>query len=96
MANKIWPATSLTGGGDQALDGIDGNSLSDKDMGFTVDSDYFYAHTLKASSGAAESSPDVIKPDANAGDKRWHLVYMYAIDKLPFDADYKTYLLQSR
>jgi len=37
---------------------------------------YFYV--LDVDSAVVESSPDVISPDANAGDKRWVLVTPFA------------------
>lgn len=77
MANNIIWAIALTGGGEGALDAKDGANLIDKDGAFVITGTNFYVYTLKATSGAAESSPDVIKPDTNAGDKRWHMVYMF-------------------
>jgi len=69
-----YSSTSLIGGVAGSLDSIDGAALQDLDdaIVFTVDTFYFY--TLDADSAAAESSPDVISPDANAGNKRWILV----------------------
>jgi hypothetical protein len=61
MATKYWPRTSLTGGVDGSLDNIDGALLT----------------ILDEDSGAAESSPDVISPDSNAGNKRWILLDVY-------------------
>ncbi|HUV82945.1 MAG TPA: hypothetical protein VMW53_07725 [archaeon] len=75
MAEKYarW-ATSLTGGGDGALDSYDGASLLDGEMALAnVPGDKFYIYVLNATSGAAESVPDVIAPDSNAGLKRWIL-----------------------
>ena len=73
MANKFYPAVALTGGGTGALDKIDGDSLSDLDAAIVVTSNKAYFYTLDASSGASESSPGVISPDSNAGNKRWVL-----------------------
>lgn len=67
MAKKVYAATVLTGGGAGALDAIDGSILNDGDQA-KVGNDHF---DLDADSGAAESSPDIIAPDANAGLKRW-------------------------
>lgn len=72
MSKYFYPATSLTGGAVGALDYIDGTGLADGDGAIVIvggDSIYFYV--LDADSAAAESSPSVIAPDANAGDKRW-------------------------
>lgn len=75
MADYIYyPAIALTGGGDDALDGYDGGELNDKDVAIVVTATAFYHYILDDDSGAAESSPDVIKPDDNAGTKRWILV----------------------
>ena len=65
--------SSLTGGGDGALDAIDGTSVADGCVALVVTSSGFYAYQLDEDSAAAESSPTVIKPDSNAGNKRWIL-----------------------
>lgn len=65
--------TCLTGGTADCLDSQDGASLLDNDRAMVAVSGVFYYYRLNASSGAAESSPDVISPDANAGTKRWIL-----------------------
>lgn len=76
MANKIYGFIALTGGGTGALDRaeIDGDDLVDKDIAIGVVTDTLYAYILDADSAAAESSPNVISPDTNAGDKRWILI----------------------
>jgi hypothetical protein len=63
--------TVLTGGGASALDGIDGDLLIDKDLGFVFDGTNGYLFQLNATSGASESPPDIIAPDLNPGTKRW-------------------------
>lgn len=73
MATNFYGATSLTGGGTGALDAIDGTNLADLDAAFVVTLAYVYFYSLDDDSAAAESSPDVISPDANAGNKRWIL-----------------------
>ena len=73
MSNMVYGATALTGGTAGALDAIDGAILVDKDMAIAITGGYTYAYLLNATSGAAESSPDVITPDTNPGDKRWIL-----------------------
>jgi hypothetical protein len=72
---SIFGANALTGGGDGKLDAINGNALDDGDMAVVIDSvnNKVYIYTLEGSSGASESSPEVISPDTNAGDKRWIL-----------------------
>jgi len=81
MADRmVFFRMALTGGGADALDAVDGadrgdtNPLQDLDLAFTIDTSILYVHQLDADSAAAESSPDVIKPDTNAGDMRWILV----------------------
>ncbi len=79
MSNKIYPATSLIGGGEGALDAIDGDLLNDKDGAMVVELGTTYFYHLDADSAAAESSPNVISPDSNAGDKRWLLTGIEAM-----------------
>lgn len=82
-ANKIWPATCLTGTSN-CLDAIDGNSLSDGDGAIVVYEDtgtqkvYFYA--LDSTSGLSEAVPSVISPNSNAGTKRWILTKVVSAD----------------
>ena len=78
MANKIyWSKTALIGGAAGALDSIDGASLVDGDFAHVTVGGVLYVYKLDDDSAAAESSPDVIAPDANAGDKRWILQTPY-------------------
>lgn len=65
--------TGLTGGGEDSLDEVDGGSLIDKDIAIVFASNIKYFYILDADSAAAESPPDVIAPNTNAGDKRWIL-----------------------
>jgi len=65
--------TALTGGTATALDSVDGDSLVDGDRAYVMAGGNFYPYLLDADSGAAESSPQVIAPDTNAGTKRWIL-----------------------
>lgn len=78
MPNNFRWATSLTGGGAGALDAIDGAILADGDPTIVVTSAFIYHYRVNATSGAAESSPGVISPDNNAGDKRHilHSIYL--------------------
>ena len=81
MAQTIYQdKTSLTGGSATALDGIDGNSLVDGDRAYVLipGTLTFYVYRLNATSGAAESSPNVIAPDTNPGNKRWILFSVMA------------------
>ena len=67
----IYKKTALTGGATGALDAVDGNSLSDGDIAMVFSGSTIYFYELDATSGAAESSPGIIAPDTNPGDKRW-------------------------
>ena len=73
MAITAYVKYALTGGGGTALDSIDGAELLDGDIAFVALSSYLYVYILKDDATGAESSPDKITPDANAGDKRWIL-----------------------
>lgn len=64
-------ATALTGGTTGALDSYDGTDLQDGDTARVVTSTSIYHFILDADSAASESSPEVVSPDSNAGDKRW-------------------------
>ncbi len=70
---SIWPAIGLTGGTLGTLDSISGSLLSNADSALVILDGTTYTYFLDATSGAAESSPDVISPDSNAGTKRWVL-----------------------
>jgi hypothetical protein len=76
MAQKWLPASSLNGGSEGSLDAIDGSNLSDGDRAIVI-ADQVYFYVLDADSGATESSPTIIAPDDNAGDKRWVLSAVY-------------------
>lgn len=78
MATRYWHRTSLTGGTDGSLDNINGALLSDGDKAYVATTSAFYVYSLNASSGAAESSPERISPDTNAGNKRWELVQSFS------------------
>lgn len=70
---NFYGATSLIGGGFGALDSIDGAVLADLDGAVVISDNKFYPMRLDADNAGAESSPLVISPDSNAGDKRWVL-----------------------
>lgn len=89
MAN-FYGATSLTGGSTGALDALDGTDLADGDSALVVTAAGFYVFILDADSGASEDSPSVIRPDTNAGDKRWIRVKPYrAIESLPVSGEHQ-------
>lgn len=84
MPNTVYfSKTALTGGTASALDYIDGAALADGDWAFVDVSNVIYLYKLDADSAAAESSPSIIAPDTNAGDKRWILKNMYPLVSLP-------------
>jgi len=74
MANTIYGAVILTGGGTGSLDGVDGAGLLDGDCAVVITATNSYTYRLVAASGATASSPNVIAPATNAGTKRWILV----------------------
>jgi hypothetical protein len=69
----VYKKTALTGGGATALDGVDGAALVDGNLAFVTYGNIIYHYILDDDSAAAESSPDVIAPDTNPGNKRWIL-----------------------
>ncbi len=71
MANNFYQAVILIGGLVGALDAIDGAALAEGDAAEVHTNGMVYFYYLDATSGAAESSPSIIKPDTNAGTKRW-------------------------
>jgi hypothetical protein len=78
---ELFFATGLTGGGDNNLDGIPSANLADGDAAIvTVKGTGVYFYTLNATSGVAESPPDVIAPNDAAGgtaDYRWIMCSAY-------------------
>lgn len=75
----IYKKTALTGGGATALDGVDGAALVDGNLAFVTYAGVIYNYILDDDSGATESSPDVIAPDTNPGNKRWLLQHINPI-----------------
>lgn len=71
---NIYCKQALTGGITGCLDAIDGSVLNDGDRALVITPTLTYHFILDADSGLAESSPDVIAPDTNAGAKRWIIV----------------------
>jgi len=69
-----YPVTSTIGGAAGSLDSIDGATLSDGDRAILITDTGVRFYRLDATSGAAESDPDVIAPDLTPGTKRWILV----------------------
>lgn len=84
MSKTAYQRTLLTGGSTEALDGIDGAGLLDGDFAFVMTAaGMLYVYVLDADSAAAESSPSIISPDNNAGDKRWLLKSAYSAANVP-------------
>lgn len=75
--SNFYAATSLIGGGSGALDAIDGTSLADGDGAVVITDSVAYFYHLNATSGEDESPPQIIRPDTDAGDKRWILDSVY-------------------
>lgn len=75
----VYKKTALTGGGATALDGVDGAALVDGNLAFVTYGGVIYNYILDDDSGATESSPDVIAPDTNPGNKRWLLQHINPI-----------------
>lgn len=76
----IYHLSNLTGGADSTyLDYMDGDSLSDKDRAFVINSGYVYVYELDEDSAAVASFPNIISPATNPGDKRWILQQPYLI-----------------
>lgn len=75
MSTEYYPATSLIGGGDGALDKISAATLGDGDIALVATSTEFYVYRYDSSSSADEDSPDIIKPDDVGNGGRWLLVF---------------------
>lgn len=72
--NKFYVGRDgLTGGISAYLDAIPVGSLVDGDRALVLVSSKAYWYEFDSSSSTAESSPDVINPDGNAGNGRWLL-----------------------
>ncbi len=79
MAVTVYKKTLLTGGTAAALDSIDGNLLLDENLAFVDYSGVLYVYKLDDDLGGAESSPTIITPDTNPGNKRWVLQGTYGL-----------------
>ncbi len=73
MTNRARGYYEFTGGGDQALDSVDGAVLVAGDLAFVLNGGNLYTYRLDATSGYSETSPYYIVPDTNAGSKSWVL-----------------------
>ena len=74
MSNVGYFFTDFIGGTAKVcLDSLDGALLLNGDMAFVKKANNVYIYTLDAGSAVAESSPNIVAPDTNAGNKRWVL-----------------------
>lgn len=92
--NQFFWKNLLTGGGENALDGIESAGLATGFVCFTIKSTTFYLHLYDSTSSAAESSPGVITPDdIGAGNGRWleidkeDYLLVSEIDDTPVDGE---------
>ena len=69
----IYFRTGLVGDSPGNLDNLNGSRLGSNDIGITSESGEVYFHYLDENSGLPLSSPNIIPPSANAGNKRWVL-----------------------
>jgi hypothetical protein len=75
MVYYAYWASSITGGTTGCLDSIDGTDLADKDMAIVISSTGgIYVYWLDEDNAGTESSPSLIAPDNNGGNKRWALL----------------------
>ncbi len=86
-ASNTYTKNVLTGGGAGALDAIDGDDLANGYKAIVINSVGSYFYYLDATSGVTENPPEVISPDANAGNKRWILTDV--IDGSSFMPDHR-------
>jgi hypothetical protein len=84
-ATRFFGANALTGGAAGSVDNIAAGSISNGDACYAVTSTAFYIFRYNSSSGAAESSPDVISPDDVAGNGRWILMDIISPTIAPTD-----------
>ena len=75
MAFQIFRRLTITGGGGDAINGIDGATLEGNELVLYVDSTgNCCIYWLDASSGATDVYPDIVSPLVNAGSKRWKIL----------------------
>jgi len=82
---KFFNAILLIGGDPNALDSIDGASLTIGDSALVVQGgELSIYHVTEGGTPPDESIPDVVEPDLNPGNKRWELgVTLGNYDSLP-------------
>ena len=84
---RWYNATSHLGGTDGTVDSINGQNLFDGDKLIVVTTTNTYFYTLDVDSAGTEDSNSytILKPDSNAGDKRW------IIETIVYDFVYSTF-----
>lgn len=78
----VYKKHARTGGGADALDGIDGATLVDGSMAFVIESDWTYFYENDADGSLPENNPSVIVADANPGTNCWKLKWKGATNPL--------------
>jgi len=71
MGIEFYYLTDLTGGAAGDLDNLADADIKHREMALTVTTTTAYMHIFDRASTAAESSPEVIKPDDATGAGRW-------------------------
>lgn len=76
----MWWRSGLTGGAADDLDGIDGDEIAAGDICMVPDTTdkFIRIYVAEDPIGVAESSPEVIIPDSNAGTLGWRLYRAFA------------------
>lgn len=90
MAITKYTKYGKTGGGVDDLDGVNGDNLLDGDPAHVWEDGILYHYLLDATSGATATSPTVIAPVTNPGDKRWILQGISVGGDVDFNGYYST------
>ena len=85
MAATVYYRQGLDGNGSTDLDAIAGATLADNDIAFVMTGTAFYVYKLDASSGAAQSLPNVVAPDSPSGSERWILQTVQNVQTLEYE-----------
>jgi len=84
----VYKKLAISGGGADALDGVNGSLLVGGELAFVTVSNVMYMYILDVDSAAAESLPDIVSPDVNPGDKRWILQSVSAMPTATAESDF--------
>jgi hypothetical protein len=91
MANNFYPCTSISDLTGASLQLLHGTEVFDNDSAMVATEEgYVYFYRLDATSGAAESIPDIVAPLGTPGDKRWILLYSIKLSLQDLSKDYHT------